>query len=117
MGGLSDPACFIKDIWLPADSELCRLEEPGFAAGAQLPFPDASFGCKRWPFPLRHPGQLLQGTTHCPAVCRPDGASRRCKPRLGGQSRGKAALSLLLSLVGGLAGSDRHPSVSIDQAT
>ena len=90
MGGCSDLAFFIKDIWLPADSELCQLEDPGFAAGAQFPLPGASFGRKWWPFPVWTPWAAVGGDDTMPSCFQARWTPQSCKPYLGGQSKGKA---------------------------
>lgn len=82
---------FIKALWLPADSKLCRLEEMGFAAGVQIPLPAATFQSKGRPFPLQTPWTGVGGATQCLPVARLDMTSGHCRPCLRGQSQGKAA--------------------------
>lgn len=112
VGGL---AFFIKALWLPANSEVCKLEGLGFGAGVQFPLPAASVGCKWWPSPLPTPCTAVGGgrtmSARCqartPGRCRPwEGkAEVRLHERIGGSP-------LATSLPGGrLAGRGGSPPV------
>lgn len=103
-------AFFIKALWLPADSEVCRLEGLGFGAGVQFPLPAASLGCKWWPSPLPtpcgpHNVRPLPGPD--PGRCRPWGS--KAKVRLHERTGGRPLATPLPG--GGLAGRGGSPPV------